>query len=111
MEKDNLRTEPKHIVFLSQLLLLFNFCHSRKADNPLVETRAVGTKAVVTTICSNPKCTQKITTWHSQPPMSATKSSSGNFLLRMAVLLGGSSISKVRQLFLHMDLGCVSLNT
>ena len=53
MEKDNLRSEPKHIVFLSQLLLLFSFCHSCKTDNPLVETREVGTKAVVTTICSN----------------------------------------------------------
>ncbi|CAB3984261.1 Hypothetical predicted protein [Paramuricea clavata] len=111
MEKDNLRTEPKHIVFLSQLLLLFSFCHSCKTDNPLIETREVGTKAVVTTICSNPKCPKKITTWHSQPMMPGTKISAGNFLLCMAVLLAGSSISKARQVFLHMGLGCVSLNT
>ena len=111
MEKDNLRSEPKHIVFLSQLLLLFSFCHSCKTDNPLVETREVGTKAVVTTICSNPKCPKKITTWHSQPMMPGTKISAGNFLLCMAVLLAGSSISKARQVFLHMGLGCVSLNT
>ena len=32
-------------------------------------------------------------------------------LLCMSVLLGGGSISKVRQIFLHMVLGCVSLNT
>jgi hypothetical protein len=31
--------------------------------------------------------------------------------LCMAVLLAGSSISKARQVFLHMGLGCVSLNT
>ncbi|CAB4018454.1 Hypothetical predicted protein, partial [Paramuricea clavata] len=37
----NLRTEPKRIVFLSQLLLLFNFCHCCKADNPLVEAKVL----------------------------------------------------------------------
>ena len=58
----NLRTEPKHIVFLSQLLLLFNFCHSCKADNPLVKAKAIGTEVVVTTICNNPKCPQRTMT-------------------------------------------------
>lgn len=102
---------PKHIVFLSQLLLLFRFCHSCKADNPLVETREVGSKVMVTTICSNPKCPQKTTMWHSQPMMPGTKISAGNFLICMATLLGGGSFSKVRQMFLHMGLGCVSLST
>ena len=48
IKDDNLRTQPKFIVFLSQLLLLFRFCHFCKAENPLVETRQVGTMAVVT---------------------------------------------------------------
>ena len=107
----NLRTEPKHIVFLSQLLLLFRFCHSCKANNPLVATKTVGTKAVVTTTCGNPTCPQKTTTWHSQPLVSGTKISAGNLLLCMSILLGGGSISKVHQIFLHMGLGCVSLNS
>ena len=107
----NLRTEPKHIVFLSQLLLLFRFCHICKADNPLIETKAVGTKAIVTTICSNPTCRQKITTWHSQPFMPVTKISAGNLQLCMSTPFSGGSISKVKQMFLHMGLGCVSLNT
>ena len=111
MDDENLRTIPKHIVFLSQLLLLFRFCHSCKADNPLVETREVGSKAVVTTICCNPLCPQKTTMWHSQPMMPGTKISAGNFLICMATLLGGGSFSKVRQMFLHMGLGCVSLST
>ncbi|CAB4025415.1 Hypothetical predicted protein, partial [Paramuricea clavata] len=78
----NLRSEPKHIVFLSQLLLLFNFCHSCKADNPLVEAKAVGTAAVVTSTCHNPNCPQKTTTWYSQPlTPGRTKARAGNFLL------------------------------
>ena len=102
----NLRTEPKHILFLFHLLLLFRFCHSCKADNPVVET-----KAVFTTTCSNPTCPQKTTTWHSQPFVSGTKISAGNLLLCMSILLGGGLISKVCQVFLHVGLGCVSLNT
>ena len=99
----NLRTEPKHIVFLSQLLLLFQFCHSCKADNPLVETKAIGSNGVVTTKCNNPKCTQKIRIWHSQPLMPGRKKArAGNFMMCMATLLGGGSFTKVRQIFLHM---------
>ena len=111
MDNEDLRTIPKHIVFLSQLLLLFRFCHACKADNPLVETREVGTNAVVTTICGNPNCPEKIRTWYSQPRVPGTKIFAGNFLLCMATLLSGSSFSKVFQLCLHMRLGCVSLNT
>ncbi len=108
----NLRTEPKHIVFLSQLLLLFDFCrHSCKADNAEVEAKAVGTEAVITTRCNNPKCTQKSRVWHSQPNMPGRKTPAGNFLLCMAILVGGGSYTKVQQIFGHMGLGCVSHNT
>lgn len=107
----NLRTEPKHIVFLSQLLLLFKFCHICKTDNPAVVARQVGTEAVVTTTCSNPKCQEQVHTWHSQPVMPGTGMPAANFLLCMAILLAGGSASKVFQIFSHMGLGCVSLNT
>ena len=107
----NLRTEPKHIVFLSQLLLLFNFCHSCKADNLLVKAKAIGTEAVVTTICNNPKCPQRTMVWHSQPRMPGRKVAAGNFLLCMAVLFAGGSYTKLRQIFQHMGVGCVSHKT
>ncbi|XP_068757455.1 uncharacterized protein [Montipora capricornis] len=107
----NLRTEPKHMVFLSQLLLLFKFCHICKTDNPAVVVRQVGTEAVVTTTCSNPKCQGQVHTWHSQPAMPGTGIPAANFLLCMAILLAGGSASKVFQIFSHMGLGCVSLNT
>ena len=47
MQGTNLCTEPKHIVFLSQLLVLFKFCHVCKADNPLIEAGGIGTEAVI----------------------------------------------------------------
>ena len=104
----NLRTEPKHIVFLSKLLLLFKFCHICKADNPLVKAHRVGTEAVVKTTCSTCK---KENVWHSQPTMPESSIPSGNSLLCMAILLAGGSASKVLQIFSHMGLGCVSLST
>ena len=111
MRDTNLRTEPKHIVFLSQLLLLFGFCHNCKRDNPVVDVRQVGTEAVVTTNCSNPKCPKPRHTWHIQPMIPETKLPAGNLLLYMAILLAGGSASKVFTIFSHMGLGCRSLNT
>ncbi|KAK3745185.1 hypothetical protein QZH41_008383, partial [Actinostola sp. cb2023] len=111
MEDTNLRTEPKHIVFLSKLLLLFHFCHVCKDDNPLVEISQVGTGVVVTTTCNNEKCPKKKNVWHSQPTIPGWDVPAGNFLLCMAVLLVGGSATKVFQMFSHMGLGCVSLNT
>jgi len=98
-------------VFLSQLLLLFNFCHICKADNPSVEAKQIGTKAVVTSTCTNPNCQKPVNTWHSQPNMPNCGIAAGNFLLCMTILLGGGSASKVFRIFAHMGLGCVSLNT
>ncbi|KAJ7369717.1 hypothetical protein OS493_036999 [Desmophyllum pertusum] len=111
LQDDNLRTESKHIVFLSKLLLLFQFCHTCKTDKPLVETREVGTMAVVHTTCQNPKCPQKENVWHSQPNMPGTRIPAGNFLLCFAILLAGGSASKVIQIFSHMGLACISLST
>ena len=106
----NLHLEPKHIVFLSQLLLLFKFCHICKADNPTVETREIGTEAVVKTSCNNPEC-MKQSTWYSQPLIPGSHIPAGNFLLYLCILLTGGSATKVLQMFKHMGLGCVSLGT
>ena len=86
LKNTNLRTEPKHIVFLSQLFLLFKFCHMCKADNPMVEASECGTEAVVKTTCSVCK---KENTWHSQPTMPGSGIPAGNFLLCMAILVAG----------------------
>ena len=79
-----------------------------KADNPLVEAKQVGTEAVIKTTCG--ACKKK-STWHSQPNMPESGISAGNFLLCMSILLAGGSATKVFQIFSHMGLGCVSLNT
>ena len=111
MKGTNLRTELKHIVFVLQLLLLVRFCHSCKTSNPMVDVDQVGSEAVVTSTCSNPKCPNPKSTWHSQPTMPETKLPAGNFLLCMAILVAGASASKVLTVFAHMGLGCISLNT
>ena len=106
----NIRTEPKHIVFLSQLLLLFKFCHICKAEKPTVERREIGKEAVVKTSCNNPECIKQ-STWYSQPLIPGSHIPAGNFLLCLCILLTGGSATKVHQMFKHMSLGCVSLGT
>ena len=110
-EDDNLRTQPKHIVFLSQLLLLFQFCHTCKADKPDITAHQEGTMAVVTSTCQNPACTEKVKVWRSQPNMPGTQIAAGNFLLCLSILLAGGSASKILQIFSHMGLGCITLRT
>lgn len=105
-----LRKEPKHVVFLTQLLLLFRFCHLCKADNPSIESSQVGSMVVIKATCSNPACNNK-QTWRSQPFMPGTKIAAGNFLLSFAILLAGGSASKTFQIFSHMGLACISLST
>ncbi|KXJ17797.1 uncharacterized protein LOC110233295 [Exaiptasia diaphana] len=106
----NLRDEPKHIVFLSQLLLLFNVCHFCKSDNPLVTRRVIGTMVEVKSACTNLKC-RKEYIWKSQPNFPGTRIAAGNLLLCFAILMAGGSISKVSQVFKHMGLSCISLAT
>ena len=107
---DSDRDAPKHIVFLSQLLLLFKICILCKADNPLIITRQKGSMVVVKATCSNLSCGHE-NIWSSQPYWKNTKIPSGNLLLSMAILFAGSSISKVSTIFKHMGLGCMSLST
>ena len=94
-----------------RLLLLFKFWHICKTENPAVDAKQDGTEAVVTTNCSNPKCPKQVNMWYSQPFMPNSQIPAGNFLVCMAVLLATSSATKVFQVFKHMGLSCVSLNT
>ena len=106
----NIRTEPKRIVFVTQLFLLFNFCCICKADNPTVEASENGTQAIVKTHCNNPKC-NKEDIWYNHPQMPGLKIPAGNFLLSLSTLPAGGLATKVFKVFSHMGLGCVSLNT
>ena len=107
----NLRAEPKHIVFLSKLLLLFQLCHFCRTENkPKVTATENGTEVVIKAECTNPSCRKEFT-WHSQPIMPGTKTAADNFLLCMATLFSGGSFSRVAQIFQHMGLSCISLNT
>ena len=65
--KGNIRQEPKYIVFLSQLMLLFRFCQPCKSDDIIVETSERGTMICVETQCGYPKCLKRDFIWQSQP--------------------------------------------
>ncbi|XP_044176759.1 uncharacterized protein LOC114964351 [Acropora millepora] len=113
-QSGNLRTEPKFIVFLSKLLLLFNICPACKSEKPFVEISALGSMVEVTTRCHNPDCPSPRNTWQSQPQMTGTRMPAmpaGNFLLCFSVLLSGASPSKVVQVFKNMGLSCITLKT
>ena len=108
---ESMRTEPKFIVFLSQLLLLFNTCPTCKSDEPFIETSVIGTMVKVKTQCFNPHCPSPINTWRSQPIMTGTKMAAMNFLLCFSVLVSGASPSKTFLVFRNMGLSCISLKT
>ncbi|XP_028394427.1 uncharacterized protein LOC114518614 [Dendronephthya gigantea] len=106
----NLRREPKFIVFFTQLLALFKFCHACKCDNPLVEVPENSTMAEVTSICANPKC-GKTSKWFSQPYITGTMVPAGNLLLSFGILVAGTSATKLLRVFQHKGLKCFSLST
>ena len=107
----NIRTEPKHMVFLSKLLLLFQFCHfCQTGSKPEVTATQNGTEVELKTECLNPGCRTEFI-WHSQPIASGTKTAPGNFILCMATLFSGGSFTKEVQIFQQMGLSCISLNT
>ena len=111
IKDNNLRTEPKFIVFLAQLLALFKFCPNCKADNPLIEVYQNGTSVQVRSTCNNSECGRKNYTWNSQPPMTGTQIAAGNFQLSFAILVAGISASKVLRVFKHTGVACISLRT
>ena len=107
----DVRTEPKYILFLSKLLLLFQFCHvCRTGKKPEMTAEQTGTAIVIKTVCTNSSCRKEFI-WSCQPFMPGTKILAGNFLISMAVLFAGGSFTKVRQIFLHKGLACISLST
>ena len=97
-------------MFLTQLLTLFQICRACKSDKALTEVHAHGTMAEVVTICVNPECGKR-TSWYSQPNFPGTKIAAGNLLLGFAILVAGTSATKVFRVFQHMGLTCVSLTT
>ena len=108
LSNNDIRTEPKHIVFLSKLLLLFQFCHFCHTGNkPDVTATQSGTAVTIRSTCSNPGCRKEFT-WTSQPLMPGTKLPAGNFLICMATLFAGGSFTKMKTIFQHMGLACVS---
>ena len=83
------------------------FCHQ---SEPLLKVSQVGTMVTITTHCKNPECGKHFV-WKSQQQMPETRIYAGNFLLSFAILVAGSSASKVLQVMKHMGLACISLPT
>ncbi|XP_015747740.1 PREDICTED: uncharacterized protein LOC107327508 [Acropora digitifera] len=94
------REEPKGIVFLSKLLILFQYCHNCLAPSPETSCTQTGTLITIKTKCSS--CHQ-IFTWESQPFLMG-KFPAGNILLSFATLCAGASIKKLLTVFRHMGL-------
>lgn len=95
----NVREEPKGIVFLSKLLLLFQYCHLCFPENPKVSVTQTGT---MLTIQSSSSCTVTYT-WNSQPYLLG-KFPAGNLLLSFGILCAGASVNKVLLVFRHMGM-------
>ncbi len=100
MKGKNIREEPKGIVFLSKLLLLFQFCHLCFFPKPKVAVTQTGTMLTIESECSNCGETH---TWKSQPDLLG-RFPAGNLLLSFAVLCAGASIRKVLLVFRHMGM-------
>ncbi|CAH3182563.1 unnamed protein product [Porites lobata] len=82
LQGKNIREEPKGIVFLSKLLLLFQFCHLCFFSKPKLSVSQTGTLFTVESFCRN--CSQT-KVWKSQPDLLG-KFPAGNLLLSFAVL-------------------------
>ena len=107
----DVRTEPKYIVFLSKLLLLFQFCHvCRSGKKPEMTAEQTGTAIVIKAVCTNSSCRKEFI-WSSQPFIPHNKMLTGNFLISIAMLFAGISFTKIRQVCLHMGVACMSLST
>ena len=94
------RKDPKAVVFLTQLLLLFNICHFCTAPNPQSTVKQCGTMLSIDSKCE--KC-EKTFSWRSQPYMLG-RFPAGNLLLSFAILCAGASFRKVQLVFKHMGL-------
>ena len=95
----NARNEPKGIVFLSQLLLLFQNCFSCFASSPDISVTQTGTMISVTAKCHN--C-QETRIWKSQPNLLGFPA--GNILLSFGILCAGASVTKVLRVLKHIGI-------
>ena len=95
MQGKDIREEPKGIVFLSKLLLLFEFCHLCFFPKPSLAVTQTGTMLTIASKCTN--CGETFT-WKSQPDLPG-RFPAGNLLLSFAVLCAGTSIRKVLLVF------------
>ena len=98
MVKDDIRKEPKVIVFLSQLMLLFQHCFHCFTSLPDVQVTQSGTMVSISAHCKT--CSQTYN-WNSQPTLLG-KFPAGNILLSFGILCAGASISKVLLVLKHM---------
>ena len=96
-DKD-IREEPKGIVFLSKLLLLFQTCRNCFSGNPVLDVMQTGTMITINSKC---RVCSHSSSWNSQPLMLG-KFPAGNLLLSFAILCAGASISKVLLVLKHM---------
>jgi hypothetical protein len=110
VKDDNLRSQPKFIVFLPQLIELFVVCPSCKMPGVLVEITKFGTMVQVATTCNQDKCKHH-NVWMSQPCIKMPHSNvpAGNLLLSFSILTAVGSASKSLRICKHMGLGCISL--
>ena len=91
-ENDNgVAGDRKFIVFESQLLSLFQWCHSCGLEVEL-KTSTVGTMLVVEGMCPD----GHILHWQSQPTVNRTPA--GNLLLAAAILLCGLTFTSIANL-------------
>jgi hypothetical protein len=87
----DIRQEPKGIVFLSQLLLLFQNCKFCFTPNPTTDVSQTGTMITVSSACNACKQTY---VWKSLPYLLGLFAA-GNLLLSFAILTAGGSVTKV----------------
>ena len=100
----NAMEEPKGIVFLSHLLLLFTSCHFCFAPNPKNTVKCTGTMFSVHSHC---RACNKNKVWTSQP-FFLGKFPAANLLLSFGILCAGASASKVLLVFKHIGLAYFS---
>ncbi len=98
--------EKKYIVFENQLLELFAFCPFCAADTQGEIQEVVGNLVKVKQSCAS--CGHN-RTWSSQTFI--RNMPAGNLLMSAAVVISGSLVAKVLQLFTLMNIACISRST
>lgn len=98
-----------HSIFVqtSAALPVFHFC---SGSNPTITATQTGSAITVKAMCTHSGCRKEFV-WNSQPMMPGTKILADNLLISMSTLFAGGSFTKVRTIFMHMDLASISLKT